>query len=202
MPDQILTTRLPGFELFFAQLAVELNPTDLEMVQFAYIASKYGHALQLRDDGTRYFDHPKTVAWIYMQELAGRNARIISDALLHDVLEDTYLLSTYRININFGKDIALDVRALTKLLKGKEITEEYLRRVIERGPWAILVKLIDRLHNLRSVAGCTEEKRLRQIAETNKYHLPMLIPALRSHGGEWGSLAATMEMKINEAIAR
>jgi len=62
---------LPGFDLFFARLAVVFNPTILERVQFAYIASKSGHSDQVRDDGTRYFDHPKGVAWIYINEFKG-----------------------------------------------------------------------------------------------------------------------------------
>jgi (p)ppGpp synthase/HD superfamily hydrolase len=202
MPNSKPIKNPPGFELFFAPLAVELGPTALESIQFAYIASKYGHALQVRDDGSRYFDHPKAVAWIYINELGGRDPRVICDALLHDVLEDTYLLSTFRINLNFGKEVALDVRAITKLPKGKELIEAYLRRIIERGPWVILVKLCDRLHNLRSLSACTKEKRLRQIAETKSLLLPMLIPALRSYGGEWRKLANTMREKMEEAIAK
>ena len=112
--DPNLKQRPPGYELFFAPLAVAYDPTTYENVQFAYFASKYGHAGQVRDDGSRYFDHPKAAAWIYIDELGGRNARTIMDILLHDLSEDTYLLSPYRIALNFGEDVALDVRALTK----------------------------------------------------------------------------------------
>jgi (p)ppGpp synthase/HD superfamily hydrolase len=192
---------LPCFELFFAPLAVKFDPTTLEKVQFAYIASKYAHAQQLRDDGNRYFDHPKAVAWIYINELGGQDPRIIIDQLLHDVPEDTYLLSAYRISLNFGSEIALDVRAVTKLPKGKETIEKYLQRVIERGPEVILVKLCDRLHNLRSLGGCTREKQLKQIAETKKILIPLLIPALKSCGKEWLEIAGIMEKKMKKAMA-
>jgi GTP diphosphokinase / guanosine-3',5'-bis(diphosphate) 3'-diphosphatase len=191
---------LPGFELFFAPLAVEFDPTTLERIGFAYIISKYGHAQQLRDDGTRYFDHPKSTAWIYINEFGGLNPRIIIDLLLHDVQEDTYLLSTYRTRLNFGKEIALDVRAVTKLPKGKETMEKYLQRVIDRGADIIFVKLCDRLHNLRSLGGCTKEKRLKQIAETKQYFFG-LISILRSYGGEWVGMAKLMKKKMDEAIA-
>ncbi len=193
--------RPPGYELFFAPLQVALNPTEYERVQFAYFASKYGHAGQLRDGGSRYFDHPKAAAWIYVSELGGRDARLMIDLLLHDISEDAYLLSPYRISLNFGEEVALDVRALTKLPKGKETTEEYLGRVIARGQWTIVAKLCDRLHNLRTLTECTEEKRREQIEETHRYHLPLLVPALSECGGVWADYAQLLGRKIREAIA-
>ena len=190
----------PGYHLFLAPLAVVHDPNTIERVSFAYLASKYGHAQQVRDDGSRYFDHPKSAAWIYINELGGRDPRIICDILLHDIQEDTRLLSTYRINLNFGEDIALDVRSLTKLPKGKETLEEYLCRIIERGPWAIIAKLCDRLHNLRSLGVCTSEKRVRQITETRDILMPLLIPALRLCGDEWCLIAGKLEDMLNECI--
>jgi guanosine-3',5'-bis(diphosphate) 3'-pyrophosphohydrolase len=185
-------------ELFFAPLAVELNPTDYENVQFAYVASKYGHRGQLRDGGGRYFDHPKAAAWIYIAELGGRDPRVMIDLLLHDISEDSYLLSSRRIGLNFGRQIALDVVALTKLMKATETTEAYLHRIIARGPEVIIAKLCDRLHNLRSLVDCTAEKRAKQIAETKQYHLPLLVTALM---GYRCSYANTLRDMIVTAIA-
>jgi (p)ppGpp synthase/HD superfamily hydrolase len=202
MSNQNTQQRPPGYELFFAPLEVTLNPTELESVQYAYFCSKYGHALEIRDDGTRYFDHPKSASWIYVFELGGRDPRMIIDTLLHDLPENSWLLSSYRINMNFGTDIALDVRAMTKLPKGKESTAEYLNRVILQGPWAILGKKCDRLSNLRTLGGCTEEKRKHQLEETREYHLPLLVPALRKYGGKWEKYADIMEQKMLEAMAQ
>lgn len=193
--------RPPGFELFMAPLQVTLDTMDCESVGCAYLLSKYAHAKQTRDGGSRYFDHPKRAALIYINELHGRNPRVIIDLLLHDVLEDTYLLSLGRFKLNFGEEIALDIRALTKLPKGKETTREYLLRNIERGPWTVLSKLCDRLDNLRTLDGCTQEKRVRTIKETKRYHVRLLIPALRSHGGEWAAYADILKKKIADAIA-
>ncbi len=192
--------RPPGYELFFAPLGPTMNPTEQELLHFAYVASKYGHAGQLRDGGSRYFDHPKAAAWIYIDELEGRDVRMIADLLLHDVPEDCYLISPYRMNLNFGKDITLDVRSMTKLPKGKETTPQYLARVIERGPWAITSKLCDRLHNVRTLKSCTPRKRREQIGETKKYHLRLLIPALKKHGEPWATYAHELEKKIWEAL--
>ncbi|MFI5260230.1 MAG: hypothetical protein ACHQU0_00315 [Candidatus Paceibacteria bacterium] len=202
MSSQNTQQRPPGYELFFAPLEIVLSPTKLERVHYAYFSSKYGHALEIRDDGTRYFDHPKAAAWIYISELGGRDPRLIIDNLLHDMPENSWLMSSYRIGMNFGAKIALDVRAMTKLPKGKETTLEYLERIIFQGPWAILAKLCDRLSNLRTLGGCTEEKRRHQLEETKEYHLPLLIPALRKHKGKWAKYADMMEKKIQEAMAQ
>ncbi len=192
---------LPCYELFFHPLALTLDPTAYERIQFAYFASKFGHAMQKREGGARFFDHPKAAAWIYINELGGRDARAIIVLLLHDLSEDSYLLSPYRINLNLGAEIALDVRAVTKLPKGKETIEEYFGRIIARGPWAILAKLCDRLHNLRTLDACDATKQWRQIAETRDILLPMLISALRAHGGEGARCADILEVKIKEAMA-
>ncbi len=194
-----MTGRPPPYELFFTRLEMFLDPNQIEAVGFAYIASKYGHAKQERDDGSRYFDHPKAAAWIYIDELGGQDTRVIIDLLLHDLPEDQYLLSAYRLRINFGTDVAGDVGALTKLPKGKETTEQYLGRIIARGPCAIVAKLIDRLHNLRD---CNDRKKhVRTVEETRKYHLPLLVPALRKCGGAWATYADTLEQLILDALA-
>lgn len=200
MDNLACSERPPGYELFFAPLQVALDPNELERVQFAYIASKFGHARQVRENGARYFDHPKAAAWIYISELGGRDPRVIIDLLLHDLSEDTYLLSPYRISLNFGPEIALDVGALTKLPKGKETTEEYLQRIIERGPWSVLAKICDRLHNLRTVHTCTAEKRKKQHEETNAYHKPVLLSALRDYGGEWIPYAEYLEAELEKVL--
>ena len=192
--------RPPGYESFFRPLRVALDPRDYERVHFAYVASKYGHAGQIRDGGNRYFDHPKGAAWIYISELGGRDPRVIIALLLHDLSEDTYLLSPYRIRMNFGENTALDVDALTKLSSGEETINEYLFRVIEQGPWSILSKLCDNLHNTRTLDGCTQEKQVRQIKKTKKYHVRLLIPALRRCGKSWASCADVLEKKFADAI--
>jgi (p)ppGpp synthase/HD superfamily hydrolase len=202
MHNQTPQQRPPGYELFFAPLQVALDPNSYERVQFAYFASKYGHAGQVRDDGCRYFDHPKAAAWVYISELGGRDPRAIVDILLHDLSEDTYLLSPYRITLNFGAEIALDVRSLTKLPKGKETTEEYLGRIITRGPWTILAKLCDRLHNLRTLQGRSEEKRAQQVVESQQYHLRLLVPALRNCSELWAPYADVMKRKLMQAISQ
>lgn len=193
--------RPPGRETFFRHLPVELSPGDRESIGCAYKFAKAGHAKEMRDDGSRYFDHTKAVSWMYFYELKGRDPRIIIAGLLHDIEENTFLLSPYRISLNFGIEIAEDIQALTKLPNGMETVEEYLDRIIKRGSHVMVVKLCDRLHNLRTLAARTPQKQAEQIEETKKYHLPMLVPALKECGGEWTWYADELERKINEAIA-
>ena len=77
----------PGHDLFLAPLQLSLSKSDYEKVEFAYQISKYGHSGQVRDDGSRYFDHPKAVAWIYIKELGGRDPRVIIEQGPHAILD-------------------------------------------------------------------------------------------------------------------
>ena len=159
-----------GRKEFLAKLEPILSPHDLEMVETAHVLSKYGHRNQVRDDSrVRYFEHPKAVAWILINELKMNDWQTIVMALLHDVLEDSHILSPYRIERNFGKEVVVDLKLLTKHPK-----HGYLGRLKQYGDTrAVLVKLCDRLHNMRTLAGCSKEKQKRQIAETKKYFLPL-----------------------------
>jgi len=192
--------RPPGYRSFFALLQRDLNLSDLKSIRLAYFASEIGHAGEVRDSGEGYFDHPKAAAWIYINELGGRDPRQIITILLHDLFESTCLLFPYRIGFNFGKDIESDVRSLTKLPKGEEITEAYLGRIIKQGEWAIMAKLCDRLHNLRTLGACTKEKQQAQIIETETYHVKLLIPALRAVGSLCWEYADSLEEKIVSAV--
>ncbi len=192
--------RPPGRVLYFDRLAKILDPIDLERVQTAYQLSKYGHARQKRDDGSRYFDHPKEVNWIYVDELGGRSARLMICNLLHDTIEDQFLLTFNVIQRLFGTATARDVHAISKQVD--EPTDVYVRRVIERGPFTMTSKLCDRLHNNRSLRGVDSEKTERTRKSTREYHLPMLIPALKRHGGLWVAHATKLEELMEEAMTR
>ena len=159
-----------GRKEFIAKLKPILSPHDLEMVETAYVLSKYGHRNQTRDDSrVRYFEHPKAVAWILVSELKVNDWQTLVMALLHDVLEDSHILSPYRIERNFGKEVVVGLKLLTKQPK-----TGYLGRLKQYGDnRTILVKLCDRLHNMRTLGGCSREKQKRQVAETKKYFFPL-----------------------------
>lgn len=171
-------------EDFFSTIDPLLSPIEIERIETAYIFAKYGHRNQYRDDGTtRYFEHPRAVAWIIIQELKLIDWQAIVLALLHDIKEDSYLLSWNRIQINFGRQITIDLKLLTKDPK-----EGYLERISSHGSWRVLlVKLCDRLHNLRTLDGCESSKKEKQITETIQHYLPLcdiLITKLK-RGSRW-----------------
>jgi len=190
-------SRPPGRELFFAPLEISLKPSDLLRVKFAYALSKAGHAKQKRKDGSRYFDHPKAVAWIYIHEFGGLDPDVIIFLLLHDLPEDSFLLSFYWISFIFGEKTTLRVFAVTK---GKETFKESMLRVVKEDPETISGKGFDRLHNLRTLDVCDLEMQHEQIEETEGTLMPILLPALRSFGREWIECANELEVKMKEAI--
>lgn len=161
---------MTGREMFLAKIRDDMSAEGLENVAAAYLFAKYGHRGEERDGGDRYFNHPRAVAEIIIEELKIRDDwQIIATALLHDILEDSWILGEHRIAINFGYNVARWVQLLTKKPK-----DGYLERLQRDGGWQVLlVKLADRLHNLRTLADCTEEKQRKQVLETKAHYLPL-----------------------------
>jgi GTP diphosphokinase / guanosine-3',5'-bis(diphosphate) 3'-diphosphatase len=160
---------ITGREKFIIPLMPYLLERELEHVKSAYIFSKYGHRNQISDDGTRVFEHPRSVSNIIIEELELMIWRMIVTALLHDIREDSWILSEYRIRINFGKVVCHWVKLLTK-------TEgvDYIKCLTDVRIWQVLVvKLSDRLHNLRRLGACTDEKIKRQVKETKEKYYPL-----------------------------
>jgi len=147
---------------------------ELKHVATAYVFSKYGHRGQQRDNGERYFEHPRAVALIILDEMEIRNDwQLIVIALLHDIVEDSWLLDEDRLEKNFGRAVALGIKYLTK--DPTEKKELYLARLRSYATWRVLlVKLCDRVHNLRTLDGCSEEKQRKQILETEKEYIPLI----------------------------
>lgn len=171
-----------GRSVFFARLEPLLSSRELFLVETAYNLSKYGHRGQWRDDGTRYFDHPKSVAWILIEELRIINAHTIALALLHDIQEDSYIVTWELLGLIFGEDFVYDLKLLTR---NGEQKEEYVERLSEFGTSdALLVKLADRMHNLMTLSACTIEKRRKQVKETR---------------GKYFSLTDALERKLPES---
>ncbi len=161
---------MTGKEKFLAKLASCLTNRELEKVLAAYMFSKYGHSRQTRDCGQRYFEHPRAVANIIIDELKlNNNWRIVVTALLHDILEDSWILNEKRIAVNFGKRAARWIALLTKTPG-----IDYHAQLSECDMWEVLlIKLCDRLHNIRSLSACGKEKRVRCLEETRIHYLPL-----------------------------
>lgn len=162
-------------EKFFSELLVFPDVT-IQKIKTAYAFSKYGHTNQVRSDGGRYFDHPKRVAYSLFNEFNVFDFRSVISALLHDVVEDSYILTSYNIEHNFGPDTAIVVHLLGKeeIHKGEGVSM-YFDRLKISGNWrAILLKALDRLDNMRTLGDRPREKQIEQVTETRKYIFPLL----------------------------
>jgi guanosine-3',5'-bis(diphosphate) 3'-pyrophosphohydrolase len=155
------------------------NPnTDEALLNRAYVYAMKAHGEQKRASGDPYFSHPLEVAAI-LTELKLDDATIAA-ALLHDTIEDT---PTTRAEIEeiFGHDIGVLVEGLTKLKKldlvSKEAKQaENLRKLllaIAKDVRVLLVKLADRLHNMRTLHHLPTEGRKRMANETLDIYAPL-----------------------------
>ena len=151
---------------------------DIELLRRAYVFSAVEHKGQVRHSGEPYLVHPLEVAML----LAEMKLDVVAVAagLLHDVVEDT-LTSIDRIDELFGPDIAHVVEGVTKLSvipfsSSEERQAENFRKMLLAmvdDIRVILVKLADRLHNMRTLRHLPEEKRLQVAQETIDIYGPI-----------------------------
>lgn len=174
MPGQALQAKRDSVA-FFEMIAPFVPCDGLERIQWAYAFSKSGHSKQERDDGTRYFDHPRSVARILFELFAIWDADSVIAALLHDIVEDSFLLTERCITATFGPSVSHDVMILSKNEENKPF---YYVRLARLGSWrALAVKICDRIHNLSTLDGCSREKQIKQVKETQR-EFPALLKLL------------------------
>ena len=151
---------------------------DEEALNRAYVFAMKMHAAQKRESGDPYFSHPLEVAEILINYRMD-SATVIA-ALLHDTVEDT-AASYEDLKELFGQTVADLVRGMTKLSK-LEITPEASKQAqnfqklvlaISEDIRVLLIKLADRLHNMRSLHIRAEEKRHRIAKETLEIYVPL-----------------------------
>ncbi len=151
---------------------------DEDLLNRAYIYAMKAHGNQTRASGEAYFNHPLEVAAI-LTEMKLDTATIVA-ALLHDTVEDTEA-THQEIVEKFGLEIASLVDGLTKIAKldmvTKEATQaENLRKLLlamSKDVRVLLVKLADRLHNMRTLGHVKPEKRQRVAQETMDIYAPL-----------------------------
>ena len=151
---------------------------DLDLLRRAYIYSAKAHKGQVRASGEPYLIHPISVAGILAD--MKMDVATVSTGLLHDVVEDT-LASIEDIGGVFGGDVANLVEGVTKISNlGKKSKEEAqaenLRKMIlamTSDIRVVLVKLADRLHNMRTLEYLKPEKRRRIAQETLEVYAPI-----------------------------
>jgi GTP diphosphokinase / guanosine-3',5'-bis(diphosphate) 3'-diphosphatase len=155
----------------------ELHPkADLALLQRAYDVAEEKHADQKRKSGDPYITHPLAVSTI-LAEL-GMDTTTLVAALLHDTVEDTdYSLG--RLAEDFGAVVAHLVDGVTKLDKvklGAAAEAETIRKMViamARDPRVLVIKLADRLHNMRTMRFLPPEQQARKARETLEVFAPL-----------------------------
>ncbi len=165
-------------EKLFSNMEKYNKKIDKEKISKAMTFAKQAHEGQFRKSGEPFFTHPVEVALI-LSDLGMDDAAIIA-AMLHDTIEDTEY--TYEdITKEFGEEIAILVEGVTKLgqipySSKEEQQAENLRKMLmamARDIRVIIIKLADRLHNLRTIKSLPEEKRREKALETMEIYAPI-----------------------------
>lgn len=167
---------------FFGMLG-GMKAGDLKQIQNAYWLAKNAHRLQVRDDGTRYFEHPRSVATLLLHQ--GRvDTDIITKALLHDVVEDTNTPFEVIVDM-FGHDIWASLFTLSKVIpvfdpvtgqifgRFKKPIDEYYAALCSASKEDRLVKCADRLHNLQTMDAWDEAQKQEYVTETRNHLIPL-----------------------------
>ena len=167
------------FDDILESLKKQKKEYDLLKIKKAFLFGQKAHEGQFRKSGESYFNHPIATAIIII-ELGMDNESIIA-ALLHDVIEDTEITAD-EVKRQFGADVAMLVEALTKLANIPFVTREdaqaeNIRKMLlamSEDIRVIIIKLADRLHNMRTIEGHKSEDKRRDIAkETLDIYAPI-----------------------------
>lgn len=166
-----------GVEDLLAKLSRRLSAEDIGRIRTAYELAREAHKEQRRKSGEPYIIHPIAVARIVAEELR-LGANPIIAAFLHDVVEDTpYTIED--IEERFGADVAFLVNVITKKKKqhydsSKQI-DNYKQMLdsIHYDIRALLIKLSDRLHNMRTLNSMRPDKQMKIAGETDYFYAPL-----------------------------
>lgn len=161
----------------FDALAPRITPEDMERVRKAYLLAKEAHAPQKRKSGEPYILHPIAVALIVAKELQ-LDANTVITAFLHDVVEDTpYTVEDIRQR--FGNDVAGLVNVVTKQKKETYQTTKQVdnyQQILASLHYdirAVMVKISDRLHNMRTLQSMRPDKQMKIAGETDCFYAPL-----------------------------
>jgi len=166
-----------AYQLLLDSIKVEIDDTDRENIHMAYELAVKAHIKQRRKSGEPYILHPIEVARICAAEIGLGPTAIIS-ALLHDVVEDTDVTQE-EINARFGEKIGIIVNGLTKLDGLYNVPSpqaENFKKVIKTllvDIRVVLIKMADRLHNMRTLGSMPPHKQLKIAAETSFIYAPL-----------------------------
>jgi len=197
----------PVLEPLFRAVRANHPKADLQLLERAYTMAERLHGTQMRKSGDPYITHPLAVTTI-LAELGMTEPTLVA-ALLHDTVEDTpYTLE--ELTRDFGSEVALLVDGVTKLDKvvyGDSAQAETIRKMIvamSKDIRVLVIKLADRLHNMRTLRYVSQKSQERSARETLDIYAP-LAHRLGMNTIKWEleDLAfATLHPKIYDEIVR
>ncbi len=164
-------------EAFFSQISKREDERDMARIREAFEFAREAHSNQKRKSGDPYIIHPLNVARIIAEELELGADSVIA-AFLHDVVEDTnYTIDDIRER--FGDDVAFLVGVVTKQKKEKYVQSKQIdnyRQILSSMQYdvrALLIKLADRLHNMRTLSSMRPDKQMKIAGETDYFYAPL-----------------------------
>ena len=164
-------------QIVFMEMEKRVSAEDMARIRVAFELAREAHAEQKRKSGEPYIIHPIAVATIVAIELK-LGANPVIAAFLHDVVEDTaYTMDDIRQR--FGDDVAFLVSVVTKKSTGNyEISKQVdnykqMLNSIHYDIRALLVKLADRLHNMRTLSSMRPDKQMKIAGETDFFYAPL-----------------------------
>jgi GTP pyrophosphokinase len=183
-------------EELIREFSKQYSPEQTKVFEKAVAFAINAHASQLRESGEPYIAHPIEVSRMVMK--MGMDADSVIAAILHDVVEDGDNITVEDIKKEFGEDVAKLVDGVTKLTKSgkqtyitkKQEQSENLRKLflaIAADARVVIIKLADRLHNMRTLAYCNPYKRMRKAKETLDVYAPL------AHRFGMGAIKGEME---------
>lgn len=176
--NDIYTTQISeSIASLFGNMEQRISVEDMQRVRDAYTLAAEAHKEQRRKTGEPYIIHPIAVARIVAEELE-LGANPVIAAFLHDVVEDTdYTIEDIRER--FGDDVAFLVGVVTKQKKEKYEQSKQVdnyRQILASVQYdvrAILIKLADRLHNMRTLDSMRPDKQMKIAGETDYFYAPL-----------------------------
>ncbi|MDE6811763.1 MAG: HD domain-containing protein [Muribaculaceae bacterium] len=172
--DQIVNERA---DHVFNVMRTRCSEEDMKRLKEAFEFARRAHSRQKRKSGEPYILHPIAVADIAATEI-NLDVNSVIAAFLHDVVEDTHH-SIEEIQERFGDDVAFLVRVLTKQKKEKyEMSKQLdnfkqMLNSVQYDIRALLVKLSDRLHNMRTLSSMRTDKQMKIAGETDYFYAPL-----------------------------
>ena len=145
---------------------------ELENIDKAFLFAFIVHFSQKRKNGQPYIVHPLTMAHISMNEFRIYDLHVVMDIAIHDTREQKgATLLGIGLRMFFDSETMKDNHLLTKTDKNKAV---YLKKIVSSKNWRVLyVKLIDRLHNMRTLVGTSKEFQSKQTKETVEHFLSL-----------------------------